>query len=48
MRGLFCGYGVLGDLKAIGADVVSNGVGVHPLTALDGIARLRGDGGRGA
>jgi hypothetical protein len=35
---------VLGDLKAIRADIVPNGIGVHPLAALDGIACLRGDG----
>jgi hypothetical protein len=31
-------------MKAIGADIVPNGIGVHPLTVLDGIAGRRGDG----
>ena len=31
---------MLRDLKAVGANVIPNGIGVHSLTALDGIERL--------
>ena len=46
MRRRFGSYGMFGDLKAVRAVIVPNCVGVHPLTAPDGIAWLRGDGGR--
>jgi hypothetical protein len=42
-RGLLGYLRARGDLKAMGADIVLNCVGVHPLTALDGIACLRSD-----
>jgi hypothetical protein len=32
-----------GDLKTIGADIVANCIGVHPVAAFDRIARLRRD-----
>jgi hypothetical protein len=39
---------MLGNFEAIDADIVPNGISVQCVTAVDGITRIRGDGGRRA
>jgi len=42
LRRLLGSQGVRGNLKAIRTDIVPKCIGVHPRTALDGIALRRG------
>jgi hypothetical protein len=48
LRRLLSSQGMPWNLKAIRTDIIPKCIGVHPRTALDGIAPLRRGDGRGA